>query len=299
MNQKKTNILRTWNLFIFSLMTLLGFGCVNINVPDEGGQKLGGDPNKPQDEEQDFRAEYGVPMASYKIMGVVVDAETKQPLPGVIFGRYENDAKKTDKDGKFVIEFNRNLVDTVLVELKFRVDEIEGIKYLPKDTIIPITWLNLDATNDDGWNWGTINQEIEIHLERDEEVESIEWSEEYKTGNGGIIAQELDVVFRSQAELEAFTIASDWSVHKIELEGFDFENFMLVGIIKSIWPSKYSYAIADVVASEERLIVKVNKEKSGLWELMEQGAYPATGWGVLLVKIAKSELPVEFKYVEK
>ena len=100
-------------------------------------------------------AQYGVPPASFTLLGVVRDADTKEVISNVMIKANEYETTKTDSNGRFILERH-----TYTNKTTFYLN-IKAAKFEQKDTIVVLT----DSISKSRWNFGGTEQ-IEILLEK-------------------------------------------------------------------------------------------------------------------------------------
>ena len=91
-----------------------------------------------------FQACYGMPSNGdwYPVEGQVVSESTQEPIPDIKVicernGFMVNDAVSTDAEGRFIIDLNKDELDSVNIHLK-DVDGAENGQYADLDTVLRV-----------------------------------------------------------------------------------------------------------------------------------------------------------------
>ena len=91
-----------------------------------------------------FQACYGMPSETYwyPMEGTVISESTQEPIPDIKVicernGFMVNDAVSTDAEGRFIIDLNKDELDSVNIHLK-DVDGEENGQYADLDTVLPV-----------------------------------------------------------------------------------------------------------------------------------------------------------------
>lgn len=140
MKKARITILKTCNVLIAGLLTLIGFACVT-----------------------DPRAEYGTPSAKFIVNGKVSSSLTDLPIEGVKVVM-EGDSTTTDSDGNFRVSDPDGFPEDQEYLVKFQdIDGEANGHFNALDTIV--AFIDPQFTNGDGdWYDGETSKELDIQL---------------------------------------------------------------------------------------------------------------------------------------
>ncbi len=121
-----------------------------------------------------FVAMYGMPIASYKINGNIVDATSKQAIPNIQISTlmlqgtdtesgFSLDTIYSDINGKFVIEWKEVSIDLTFVLKTKDIDGQENGLYLEQEISIPFSESDLSG-GDGSWDQGSAEKSITIEI---------------------------------------------------------------------------------------------------------------------------------------
>ncbi len=117
---------------------------------------------------------YGIPMASYKISGTILAADTRQAIPNIRLtlkdtlstgSEYPPDSAFSDTAGRYSLEFSRAPGDTTW---RIEASDIDGNlngSFAPRDTIVSVPQSSLTGASGSD-NMGHAEKTVDISLDR-------------------------------------------------------------------------------------------------------------------------------------
>lgn len=147
----KRSLLKKYNIFLSSLLSILGFGAACSLGSCEYGSPV---------------VEYGTPHATFKVSGNVKSEKTSSNVPHirVVMGE---DTTFTDESGNYQVE-NMSFPDdqTFLVEFKDLDGDLNG-EFQPLDTIV--NFVDPEFSGGSGsWDGGETEKELDVKLKEKE-----------------------------------------------------------------------------------------------------------------------------------
>jgi putative lipoprotein (rSAM/lipoprotein system) len=117
---------------------------------------------------------YGIPVASYRISGIVTASDTKKPIPNIrlilndaidTVSYFQPDSARSDTAGRYSFEFSGFPGDSAWKIEARDIDSAQNGSYAPKDTIISIPRNALTGASGSE-NLGHAEKTVNISLEK-------------------------------------------------------------------------------------------------------------------------------------